>query len=166
MPSQTPRIISTHRPTNIPSNNPTNYPSSILTLRPTNNSRVLLPNQYFFSRLYDVTCIESILLFDVAFALLLAFQDLSDSKASNTMPVKLMNEDVVCEKADRVYASFRNLQEDPTIIVQFDVVVSGEHDVRDNTLLVFDVESYVHGNGNAAIYTIIIRLFRKYHPLR
>ena len=77
-----------------------------------------------------------------------------------------MNEDAVCEKADRVYASFRNLQEDPTIIVQFDVVVSGEHDVRDNTLLVFDVESYVHGNGNAAIYTIIIRLFRKYHPLR
>lgn len=34
-----------------------------------------------------------------------------------------MNEDAVCEKGDRAYGRFRNLQDDPTIIVQFDIVV-------------------------------------------
>jgi len=157
MPSQTPSIISTHRPTNIPSNNLTSYPSSILILRPKNNSSDSPSGSptlsvFLFSRLYNVTCIESILLFDVEFALLLAFQDLSDSIAYNIMAVKLMNEDAVCEKGDRVYGRFRNLKEDPITIVRFDIIASGEEDVLDNTSLLFDVETYVHGDGNAVIY--------------
>ena len=77
-----------------------------------------------------------------------------------------MNEDAVCEKGDRAFGRFRNLQDDLTIIVQFDIVVSAEDEVLDNKPFLFEVESYVHGNGNAVIYTIITRLFRKYHPLR
>jgi len=58
-----------------------------------------------------------------------------------------MNEDAVCEKGDRVYGRFRNLQEDPIIIVQLDIVVSGEDEVLDNTSLLFEAKSYFHVNG-------------------
>jgi len=77
-----------------------------------------------------------------------------------------MNEDAVCEKGDRLYGRFRNLQEGPIIIMQLDIVVSGEDEDLDNTSLLFEAKSYVHGNANSMIYTIITRLFRKYHPRR